>query len=130
MTFNEYLASFITPQMTLLEKFNALLEFLNKYALGTKLYKHTIECETPSEHKRRIEIINTSYEKISTNENSIKDAILTSIKTTLFDIDDEEDIEVIQFDKVELDGDDIVFSMNGNGVSLLEYFNSDIVSII
>lgn len=31
MRFSEYLSSFITPQMTLLEKFNALLKFLETH---------------------------------------------------------------------------------------------------
>lgn len=42
MKFSEYLASHITPQMTLLEKFNALLKYLEEYDTleFTKIYKH------------------------------------------------------------------------------------------
>lgn len=41
MKFSEYLASFITPQMTLLEKFNAMCKFLETHDLG--LYFHEIK---------------------------------------------------------------------------------------
>lgn len=43
MKFSDYLSSYITPQMTLLEKFNALLKYLNDESLyKNKLYVHTI----------------------------------------------------------------------------------------
>lgn len=44
MKFSEYLASYITPQMTLLEKFNALCKFVEEQDVfkGTKLYLHDI----------------------------------------------------------------------------------------
>lgn len=42
MNFSDYLASAITPQMTLLEKFNALLEYLKTYEYeNAVLYTHT-----------------------------------------------------------------------------------------
>ena len=41
MTFNEYLASEITPQDTLIQKFNKLIKWLKEEAF-TKLYKHTL----------------------------------------------------------------------------------------
>lgn len=37
--FNDYIASYITPQMTLLEQMNAILEYLNK----SSLYKHKLK---------------------------------------------------------------------------------------
>ena len=42
MKFSEYLASHITPQMTLLEKFNELLKYLKEYDTldFTKIYRH------------------------------------------------------------------------------------------
>ena len=44
MKFSEYLASYITPQMTLLEKFNALINFIEENKLFDKsgIYKHTL----------------------------------------------------------------------------------------
>ena len=44
MKFSDYCASFITPQMTLLEKFNALIKYLEKEKVGEKLtlYKHNL----------------------------------------------------------------------------------------
>ena len=41
MKFSEYLASFITPQMTLLEKFNALCKYLDENEIS-KFYIHSI----------------------------------------------------------------------------------------
>lgn len=44
--FTDYEASYITPQKTLLKKFNEVLKFLRTYGnSGTKLYKHQITYE-------------------------------------------------------------------------------------
>lgn len=57
MKFSEYLASFITPQMTLLEKFNAMCKFLSEEY--KELYKHTISLRFGDSYKTLV-FINTS----------------------------------------------------------------------
>ena len=62
MKFSEYLASFITPQMTLLEKFNALCKYLEEHNFfeGTVLYCHIINLD--EEGNSTVKIISTRKE--------------------------------------------------------------------
>lgn len=62
MKFSEYLASSITPQMTLLEKFNALLKFLENENLK---YKHSIDLTflNPAENSYKAKIVIISDKK-------------------------------------------------------------------
>lgn len=63
--FSEYLASFITPQMTLLEKFNAMCKYLNELEqnFGTSLFKHKFVLSNGKE----ITFINNVSEKYNDN---------------------------------------------------------------
>ena len=61
MKFSEYLSSYITPQMTLLEKFNAMCKWLDEHeeGFGTKLYKHHLTLNNGN----HLYVVNTNSEK-------------------------------------------------------------------
>lgn len=75
MKFSEYLASFITPQMTLLEKFNAMCKYLKENDT-TPLYKHTINFSDSVV----ISFINTENKEYTINELNTTSILYNSLE--------------------------------------------------
>ena len=78
MKFKEYLASFITPQMTLLEKFNAMCKFMETYKDGTKLYFHKIVFEQKNSSGTSIQQHSLCFINTKEKQYSIDDINLPS----------------------------------------------------
>lgn len=101
MKFSEYLASYITPQMTLLEKFNALLKYLKEDEKldFTKMYKHifVLQDDTLFEFYNNESKVSYTLEEINSVEFVEKAICFKKAQKIITGITRSNDINVFEF---------------------------------